>query len=148
MFEKSIFNLNLDGETKFYLVAIGKDKVTVVNDTFESVKIDKSESKNIEQIIESFLEKNKPVQVNDKVRTKGHCRFYPRNINWVYKNLSFENVKKFAYQERIEGNIIGKVLAIAPNREDIGNIELAAILTDDEKIYVVRLEDLEKVVEQ
>lgn len=148
MFGNSIFNLNLDGETKLYLVAVGKDKVTVVNDDFGSVKIDKRESKNIVQVIESLFEKNKPVQVDDKVRTKDYCRFYPRNINWVYKNLSFENVKKFAYQERIEGNVIGKVLAIAPNKEDSKNIELAAIMTDEEKIYVVRLEDLEKVVEQ
>lgn len=148
MFEKSIFNLNLDGETKFYLVAIGKDKVTVVNDTFESVKVNKNESAGIEQLFESLFEKNKPVQEGDKVKVKDGCHYYPRNINWVYKNLSFESVKKFAYGERLKGGVTGKVLIIAPNKEDGKNIELAAILTDDEKIYVVRLEDLEKVVEQ
>lgn len=100
-------------------------------------------NKKREEIRKQKEEEEKKIKVGDWVEiVENDC--YDEYLSWVYANLNFAHVKKFAYQESPDVGTRARVVKIAPHNSNFPYL-LYAIETKDNKVYIVEEGWIKKV---
>lgn len=117
-----------------------------ITKAFERMNQQREEAKKAEEAKKRAEEAKKKIEVGDKVRIVEPGLAYTAYLNWCYKNLSFQDVKRFNYEKVPYQNTIGKVLTIAPH-DTCPDVLIAAVEDKYNGIYLVNIRGLEKVMD-